>query len=207
MKHTVITIARGYGSGGKTLGHLLAKELGINCYDRELLKLASESSGINEDLFGRVDEKVKFLSLLRNSTKIYSGKVLPPESDGFTSDDNLFSLQAEIIKELAREESCVIIGRCADYVLKDFDHVIRLYFYAPEEACIKRVRDLNSGTDQEIIKKIRNTDKYRSDYYKYYTGNVWNDARNYDFCLNTASMSYEKLIEIVKSYIKTYIEE
>lgn len=207
MKHTVITIARGYGSGGRTLGLLLAKELGINCYDRELIRLASESSGINEALFGKIDEKVKISSLFRNFTKKYSGKVLPPESDGFTSNDNLFNIQAEIIKQLAAQESCVIIGRCADYILKDYDQVVRLYFYAPEEECIKRVRELNSGSDQEIIKKIHNTDKYRSDYYHYYTGREWNDARNYDFCLNTASMSYEKLIEIVKSYIKAYIEE
>ena len=111
MEHTVITIARSYGSGGRTLGKLLAKELGIHCYDRELLRMASEQSGINEALFGEVDEKVKSLPLFGISKKIYKGEIFPPESDDFVSDDNLFNYQAKIIKEVAAEESCVIIGR------------------------------------------------------------------------------------------------
>ncbi len=201
MEKTVITIARSYGSGGKTLGKLLAKELGINCYDRELLRLASDESGINEALFGEVDEKLKGMPIFRIAKKMYTGEVLGPESDDFVSNDNLFSYQAKVIKELAGEESCVIIGRCADYVLKDFDHVIRLFFYAPMEDCIARVMSQNGGTEKEIIKKIEKTDKYRSEYYKYYTGRDWNNARNYDFCLDTTSMSYEKLIQVVKAYI------
>ena len=188
MKHTVITIARSYGSGGRTLGKLLAKELGIHCYDRELLRMASEQSGINEALFGQVDEKVKSLPLFGISKKIYKGEVFPPESDDFVSDDNLFNYQAKVIKEVAAEESCVIIGRCADFILKDNPNVIRLFFYAPREDCITRVK----------------TQKYRSDYYKYHTGKDWNDSRNYDFCLNTASMSYEKLVAVVKAYIEQY---
>ena len=139
MKHTVITIARSYGSGGRTLGKLLAKELGIHCYDRELLRMASEQSGINEALFGQVDEKVKSLPLFGISKKIYKGEVFPPESDDFVSDDNLFNYQAKVIKEVAAEESCVIIGRCADFILKDNPNVIRLFFYAPREDCITRV--------------------------------------------------------------------
>ena len=133
MEHTVITIARGYGSGGRTLGKLLAEELGVNCYDRELLRMASEESGINEALFGEVDEKVKNMPLFGISKKIYKGEIFPPESDEFVSDDNLFNYQAKCIKELAKTESCVIIGRCADYILKDEAHVIKLFFYAPKE--------------------------------------------------------------------------
>ena len=97
MEHTVITIARSYGSGGRTLGKLLAKELGIHCYDRELLRMASEQSGINEALFGQVDEKIKSSPLFRISKKIYKGEVLPPDSDDFTSEDNLFNFQAQCI--------------------------------------------------------------------------------------------------------------
>ena len=201
MEHTVITIARSYGSGGKTLGKLLAKELGISCYDRELLRMASDASGINEALFGEVDEKVKSMPLFGISRKIYRGEIFPPDSDDFVSDDNLFNFQAKVIKELALQESCVIIGRCADYILKDYDHVIKLFFYAPREDCIARVKAQNGGTEREIIKKIERIDKYRSEYCRYHTGGDWNDARKYDFCLNTASMSYEKLVEVVKAYI------
>lgn len=201
MEHTVITIARGYGSGGKTLGGLLAKELGVHCYDRDLLRMASDESGISEALFGKVDEKLKTMPIFKIAKKVYKGEVFPPDSDEFISDDNLFNYQAKVIQEVAKAESCVIIGRCADYVLKNFDSVIRLYFYAPKEDCIARVKEQNGGNEKDIIKKIEKTDKYRSDYYKYYTGRDWNDARNYDFCLDTTIMSYEKLVEVVKSYI------
>lgn len=200
MKKIVITIARSYGSGGRTLGKLLAKDLGIACYDRELLRMASDDSGINEALFGEVDEKKKVP--LFKSSKPYTGQILPPESDGFVSDDNLFSLQAKIIKELAEKESCVIIGRCADYILKEREDVIRLFFYAPLKDCLVRAHQLSGEPEKELLKKIQKIDKYRADYYKYYTGKDWNDTRNYDFCLNTASMSYEKLIDVVKSYIE-----
>lgn len=203
---TVITIARSYGSGGKTLGKLLAEKMGINCYDREIIRMASDSSGINEELFGRVDEKLKkspLFGIVRSNP--YKGDgVIPPESSNFVSDDNLFNYQAQVIKELAEKESCVIIGRCADYVLKDNPNVIRLYLYAPLEDCVKRVMAQNSITEKETIKKIETIDKYRSDYYKYYTGKEWNDARNYDFCLNTTSMSYEKLIQVVENIISLY---
>ncbi|MGN0292168.1 MAG: AAA family ATPase [Lachnospiraceae bacterium] len=201
MGNTVITIARSYGSGGRTLGKLLAKELGISCYDRELIRMASDESGINEALFGEVDEKLKKSPLFRIVKRTYNGEVFPPDSGDFVSDDNLFNYQAKVIRQLAEEESCVIIGRCADYILKDYDNVISLYFYAPREDCIKRVQDISSEPVKEIEKKIDRIDKYRADYYKYYTGKDWNDARNYDFCLNTTSMSYEKLVEVVKSYI------
>lgn len=201
MEHTVITIARSYGSGGKTLGKLLAQELGIHCYDRELLRMASEQSGINEALFGQVDEKIKSMPLFRISKGIYKGEVLPPDSDDYTSEDNLFNFQAQCIKELAKTESCIIIGRCADFILKDDPNVIKLFFYAPREDCIKRAMTQNGGIEKEIIKKIEKRDKYRSDYYKYHTGRDWNDARNYDFCLNTASTSYEQLVKVVKDYI------
>ena len=201
MEHTVITIARSYGSGGRTLGKLRAKELGIHCYDRELLRMAPEQSGINEALFGQVDEKIKSSPLFRISKKIYKGEVLPPDSDDFTSEDNLFNFQAQCIKELARTESCIIIGRCADFILKDEPNVIKLFFLDCREDRIRRTKAQNGGTEKDIIKKIEKRDKYRSDYYKYHTGRDWNDARNYDFCLNTSSTSYEKLVKVVKDYI------
>ncbi len=202
MKNTVITIARSYGSGGRTLGKLLAEELHINCYDRELLRMASDESGINEALFGAADEKKKNQSLFRIAQKIYKGEIFPPDSDVFTSDDNLFNYQAKVIKELAASESCVIIGRCADFVLKDFDNITRLFLYAPKENCIQRILNQEGGDEKEISKKIDKIDKYRAEYYRYYTGRNWYDARNYDFCIDTSSRSYSNLIGLVKSYIE-----
>ena len=202
MKNTVITIARSYGSGGRTLGKLLAEELHINCYDRELLRMASDESGINEALFGAADEKKKNQSLFRIAQKIYKGEIFPPDSDVFTSDDNLFNYQAKVIKELAASESCVIIGRCADFVLKDFDNITRLFLYAPKENCIQRILNQEGGDEKEISKKIDKIDKYRAEYYRYYTGRNWYDARNYDFCIDTSSRSYSNLTGLVKSYIE-----
>ncbi|MCI6242650.1 MAG: cytidylate kinase-like family protein [Lachnospiraceae bacterium] len=202
MEHTVITIARSYGSGGRTLGKKLAEELGIDCYDRELIRMASDESGINEALFGKADEKLQKMPLFHIAKKHYNGEVLTPDSDEFVSNDNLFNYQAKIIQEVAKEESCIIIGRCADYLLRDKDYVKRLFFYAPKKDCIARVKEQNGGTEKEIEKKIERIDKYRADYYKYYTGNEWNDVRNYDFCLDTSSLSYDKLIQVVKAYLQ-----
>ena len=202
MEHTVITIARSYGSGGRTLGKKLAEELGIDCYDRELIRMASDESGINEALFGKADEKLQKMPLFHIAKKHYNGEVLTPDSDEFVSNDNLFNYQAKIIQEVAKEESCIIIGRCADYLLRDKDYVKRLFFYAPKKDCIARVKEQNGGTAKEIEKKIERIDKYRADYYKYYTGNEWNDVRNYDFCLDTSSLSYDKLIQVVKAYLQ-----
>ena len=202
MEHTVITIARSYGSGGRTLGKKLAEELGIDCYDRELIRMASDESGINEALFGKADEKLQKMPLFHIAKKHYNGEVLTPDSDEFVSNDNLFNYQAKIIQEVAKEESCIIIGRCADYLLRDKDYVKRLFFYAPKTDCIARVKEQNGGTEKEIEKKIERIDKYRADYYKYYTGNEWNDVRNYDFCLDTSSLSYDKLIQVVKAYLQ-----
>ena len=201
MEKMVITIARSYGSGGRTLGKKLADVFGIHCYDRELLRMASDESGINEALFGEADENLKRMPLFRIAKDAYKGEVFGPDSDNFTSQENLFRYQAKVIRRLADTESCIIIGRCADYVLKGRDDVARLFFYASEENCIRRVIDQQGVGEREAIERIARIDKFRANYYKFFTGHDWNDVRNYDFCIDTASMSYEKLIRVVKAYL------
>lgn len=202
MSRYVITIARGYGSGGRTIGKMLAKELGVNCYDREILRLASDDSGINEELFAKADEKLKVSMLYKVAKNVYKGELIPPDSDRFVSNDNLFNYQAKVLKELAEKESYVVVGRCADFILKDRTNVIKIFVHAPLEHCVDVVEDMSSMTRKEIEQFILKTDKYRSDYYKHYTGNDWNDARNYDLCLNTNEISFEKSVEIVKNYME-----
>lgn len=204
MDNFVITIARQYGSGGRTVGEMLAKKLGIGYYDKDIIRIASEDSGIHETLFGRVDEYTSARRPLFGKKGIYSGELIPPQSKDFTSDENLFNYQAKVIRELAEEESCIIIGRCADYVLKDDPNVLRLFFFAPKEDCIVRVMEHDGITGRDAENKIEKIDKHRADYYKYYTGKDWYDARNYDFCLDTTSMGYEKLVEVVKNFIEVY---
>lgn len=201
MNKYVITIARGYGSGGRTIGQMLSKELGIPYYDRDLLRLASDDSGINEKLFAKADEKLKKSLLYKIAHNVYKGEIIPPDSDDFVSNDNLFNYQAKIIKELANTESCIIIGRCADFVLKDYENVVRLFVHAPETDCIKNVKDIMDKSDKEIEKLIASTDKRRSDYYQYYTGRDWQDAKNYDLCLNSGHLGFQKCVDIVKAYL------
>ena len=202
MENVVITIARQYGSGGKTIGAMLAKDLGINCYSREILKLASDESGINERLFGQKDERLKIPSWFKPLERPYEGDLIPPESSGFVSDDNLFNYQAKIIKDLAGIESCVIVGRCADYVLRNYPNVISVFIHADSEFCIERALERNSMTRKEMEKFIAKTDKFRGDFYKYHTGREWTDARNYDLCLDSGKLGFEKCVEEIKSYKK-----
>lgn len=202
-KNIVITIARQYGSGGKTVGRMLAKELGFNCYGRELVRMASEDSGINERLFGQVDESIKrsFLQKMANIKNIYDGELLPPESDGFVSDDNLFNYQAKIIKELADTENCVIIGRCADFVLRSYDNCLSIFVHGSKAFCLARAMERNSMTPREMQKFIEKTDKYRGDYYKYHTGHSWYDARNYDLCLDSSKLGFDGCVEAIKAHM------
>ena len=202
MDNIVITIARQYGSGGKTIGKMIAEELGIPFYSRDILRLASEDSGISEGLFGEADEKLKNNPLLRLTTNVYDGDLIPPESDDFVSDKNLFNYQAKIIKQLAETQSCVIVGRCADYVLKDYPNVMSVFVHADEDFCFDRAMERNSMTPKEMKKFIAKVDKYRGDYYRYYTGRNWTDARNYDLCLDCGKLGFDKCMEEILAYRK-----
>ncbi len=198
----VITIARQYGSGGRTVGEMLSKDMGIHYYDKELIKLASEESGINERLFVNADEKIKMTKLFKMVKNIYTGQLIPPESDDFVSDKNLFNYQAKVIKNLAEEESCVIVGRCADYVLKDYDNVLSVFVHAPKDYCMEQAARKVSMPSKELEKYIAKIDKRRADYYKFYTGREWTDARNYDLCLDSSKLGFERCVEEIKAYIK-----
>ena len=202
MDKIVVTIARQYGSGGKTIGYKLADQLGIKAYSQEILKLASEDSGINEALFNQVDEKLKNTLLFRIMKKEYKGELIPPESDDFLSNQNLFNYQAKIIKDLAEAGPCVIIGRCGDYILRDFPNVVRTFIYASPEYNLRQVVERGAHSGRDVEKFIQKTDKRRSDYYHYYTGHEWSDARNYDLCLNSEKLGDEGCVETIKAYIR-----
>lgn len=204
MGNVVITIARHFGSGGKTIGEMLAKELGINCYSLEIIKMASEESGISEALFNQADERLKRtpLSTRLGSTKAeYTGDLIAPGSSQFVSDKNLFNYQAKVMRDLAEKESCVIIGRAADYVLKGNPNVVSVFVHASKEYCIRQTIERHAYTGNDVEKFIEKTDRYRSDFYRYYTGQEWHDARNYDLCLNSERLGFEGCVDEIKSYI------
>ena len=206
MENFVIAITRTSGSGATSIGRILAKNLGVELYDRNLLRLASDDSGISQELFARADEDQKQSLLFRVSQKVYKGGVIPPEREDFTSNNNLFNYQAKIIKELAAKESCVIIGRCADYVLRDYPNVMSVFIHADRKFCLDRSMERNSMTEKEMQRYIEKTDEYRGDFYRYHTGHEWADARNYDLCLNSGKLGFEKCVEEIKAYMKIRFE-
>lgn len=208
MDNFVITIARGFGSGGKEIGMRLSQKLGIPCYERELLAMASKESGIDESLFVEVDEKLRGSYIKKLLTKMPNANLVEPSDKDFISDVNLFNIQAQIIKELARTESCIVIGKCADYLLSDRFNVVSVYVEAGFEDCVKSIMDKMHVTYERAAYLIKKTDKYRANYYKYYTyGTKWNNPLNYDLTLNTSNMTREECVEVIAGLVKTRFGE
>ena len=201
MKNYIVTIARGFGSGGRTIGAMLANELGIGYYDKDISRMASDKSGISEGLFNLSDERVS--ESIFSRPKQYKGELITPDKADFTSSDNLFNYQASVINSLADSgESCVIVGRCADYVLRDRKNVFRLFIHADLETCIRNTMNVMGITSRsEAEKLIKKTDKERAAYYKAKTGRNWDYVGNYDLILDTSDMDFESCVKIIRGYI------
>ena len=202
-KHYVITIERQYGSGGRITGMRLAEELGIHYYDEEILKMTSETSAIGEQYFRLADEKAGNNLLYRTVTNM-KPELSAPVKDGhkLTSPENLFRFQSELIRELADNESCIIIGRCADYVLKDHDNCVHVFVCGDMDSKVQRMMHSYSLEESAAVERIKETDKQRKKYYSYYTGGDWEAASNYDLCLNTGTMTIEEAAEQILFYLK-----
>lgn len=194
MENYVITIARGYGSGGKEIGTKLSEKLGIPLIDRELLQMASDVSGISESLFNISDEKVKKTLFLKRAD--YSS-ICTPENKNFISDTNLFNYQAKVLRIMAQRESFIVIGRAANYVLRTFPNVVSINIQAPFEYCVMSIMSRLGITREEAEKEIKSIDRYRKDFYKYYTGNKWNDIENFDLFLNSARNDQEECVDVI----------
>lgn len=203
MDNFVVTFARGFGTGGKEIASKLAKDLGVHCYENRILTLASQMSGLDEKLFRQVNEKIVkqegFSSFLKGLPR---AKKYIARNEKFISDDKLFEYQSEIIKNLAETESCVIVGKCADYVLRDRHNVVSIYIEAPRDFCLRRTME-NMGVTKEVAAStITQTDQYRADYYKYYTkGNYWTNPVNYDLTINSARAGIEGSVKLIEDYL------
>ncbi len=202
MERFVIALTRTCGSGGTTISKMLADDYGIDMYDRKLLRLASEDSGINEALFANADELTRNSLLYRVSKKLYHGELIPPESNNFTSDQNLFNYQAKVLKELAERESYICVGRACDYILKDFPNVLKVFVYAPTDICIENEMKRQGIERKAAEKYVNSNNKFRREYYKYHTGRIWEDPYNYDLCLNTGDLTHDQAVAIIKAYVK-----
>lgn len=200
MQKFVITIARGFGSGGKEIGVKLAERLGIPCYEQQILRMASESSGINEALFNLADEKIDIADKLKGLPFHY---VVEPSDKRFTSNNNLFNIQSELIRRLADRTSFIVIGKCADYVLRDYCNVASFYIEAPRADCVASIVKKMGVSENEAHRLIEKTDKYRADYYKHYTnGNYWTNPVNYDMTLNSSRVGRDRCVDVMENYIK-----
>lgn len=203
MDNVVITVARGFGSGGKRIASCVAKDLGIHCYENRILTLASQMSGVDEELFAEVNEKVRGKSFFQS---LISGlpRTRTPKTEGeFHSDDRLFEIQKQIIENLADTESCVIVGKCADWILRDRQNVISIYIEAPRDYCRKEIMERMNVSEEVADRSITQTDKYRAEYYKHYSGgNYWTNPVNYDLTLNSQRVGFDKCVRVIEDYIK-----
>ena len=200
----VICIARGFGSGGKTIAGRVAERLGIPCYEDQILTMASERSGLNEQLFREVDERLRGSAIVRRLHALpnHLQEALPNERR-FTSDENLFAIQASIIRDLAASQSCVIVGKCADVVLANRSNVAALFIHADEAHAVASIMQRCQVDEQRAREMIRKTDRYRSDYYRFYSrGRAWMDPGNWDLVLNTGRIGRTRTVDVICDYVE-----
>ena len=198
----IITIGRQYGSAGYEIGKKLAEELGVQIYDKEMLKRAAKESGMCEELFETHDEKPTSSFLYSLIMDTYSLGYSPSGYADMPINHKVFLAQFDTIKKIASEGPCVLVGRCADYALEEHKDVINIFIYADMEQRIRRIArkyDLSDAKAKDVIIK---TDKKRASYYNYYTNKEWGDAKGYDLCLNSSKLGVDGTVKAILEYIK-----
>lgn len=200
----VINIGRQLGSGGRTIGRMLAKELGLDYYDKEILDIAARESGFCTEIFERSDENKGFfqsffgnvMPVFGHATDFYQSQI---------SDENLFRLQSDAIrKAVAKGRGGVFIGRCADYVLRDYPNCLNIFLSADSEERIAMIASRQQVSEAEARKLMQRGDERRATYYNYYATGRWGEAANYHLCINTSKLGLEKTAQSILQYIKAY---
>ena len=200
--NTVVTIARQYGSGGREIGLRVAEKLGVKCYDKELLDRAAKESGICQELFEHHDEKPTNSFLYSLVMDTYS---FGYSSGAFTDmpiNHKVFLAQFDAIKKIASEESCVMVGRCADYALSEHPGTISIFVHADLDKRIDRISRKYELSPAQAKDRIQKTDKQRSSYYNYYTSKKWGDANSYHLCLDSGILGIEGCVEMILKAIE-----
>ena len=198
----IVTIARQFGSGGREIGEELSKKLGVKFYDKELISIAAKESNIAPEIFENVDEKATNSLLYSLSLGLYSFSNTYSVGDNLPVNDKLYILQHKIIKKVADEGPCVIVGRCADHILRDRNDVLRVFIYADLDFRVKRAIDLKGVKPSKAEQVVQKTDKSRSNYYNFYSGKKWGLTENYDLCINRTKLTCEQVADIIESYLK-----
>lgn len=198
MSNLIITIGRQFGSGGRQIGKRLAEELGIDFYDRALITAAAKKSGFSEELFEMMDKRAT--NSLLYSLSMFGGSGV----NGMSLTDQLYLTQANLIREFADKGSCVIVGRCADHVLREYPNRFDIFISAPIE---DRIRRIQSSPDREFEgnkspqSTLEKMDKQRATYYNYYTGKVWGKADHYDLCINAGRLGIDRSVELILNFV------
>lgn len=190
-KNIVITIAREYGSGGRYIGKLVANKLEMKLYDKNFITKVAAETGLSEEYIKENEQKRKTLAGLNNGYYV-----------GLNNSDELFIKETEIIKQIAEKESCVIIGRCADFILKDKENVLKVFVYSDMENKIKRATQFYGLNKEKAEKEIKSINKLRANHYKYYTEREWNNHENYDICINSDEIGVEKAADLICDMVK-----
>ena len=201
MNNFVITIGRQLGSGGKEIAEILARELGVKLYDKTLLQEASRESGIDAEVFEMADERESgsfFGSLFSIHGSI--SEYMPGES--FLDSNKLFEIQSEAIRNIAENESCIIVGRCAEYVLREHPAMISIFITADYNDRVSRIMNSNGLEQEAAIEFIEKGDKKRRSYHDYYATTHWGEARCYDLCVNSSRLGLEGTVTLLKQFIK-----
>lgn len=198
----VITIGRTFGSGGRALGRLIAERLGINFYDKELLVRAAQKAGYNIEYFEKNDERAPRIlgGIIPFSMGFYPMSWL---GDSVNSSDGIYKAQSDFIHELAETEPCVIVGRSADYILRDCPNVINIFVHAPEADCARRIMErLESATTEEAVALARKSNKLRANFYNFYTDKRWGDAAGYHLCIDSSTLPLEDIADYIIDYVR-----
>ena len=201
--HYVINLGRQLGSGGKEIGEKLAQALNIAFYDKELIQLASDESGLCKDFFEKADERAQqtLLGGLFSGRFSFIGDGAIPYGS-FLNNDSLFKIQSDVIRSLAENQSCLFVGRCADYILRDHPRHINIFISASKEARIERLMHLHEITEEQAEEMIEKADRKRSAYYNYYSYKTWGAAAPYHLCVDSSVMGIDKTVDFILHFVK-----
>ena len=200
-KNIVISIGRQFGAGGRRVGQALAKELGIAYYDKELIMEAAKEFGFAPVFFEENDEK----------SASFAGNVLQwmesfvtngMGSKNYLSQDTLFEMQSGVVRKVAEKHSCVIVGRCSDYVLRDYPNCVSVFLHSSDEDRIRRIRERSGLTEEEAISKMRMQDKKRAAYYNFYSSKTWGESATYTLSIDVSSIGVEQTVQLIMFYLR-----
>ena len=199
MTNKIITISREYGSGGRTVGELLAKKLGLPFYDKEMVNAMAEECGFSHDFIEEIGEYASVTNSFLFSIAVSSR--LEGTTNMMSAADQLYACQANYIRELADKGPCVIVGRCADYILRDHPDVFHAFCYADMDFRAKHMAEHYGKAQNNMPKWLKEKDNRRKVYYKHYTGRNWGDPHNYDICLNTSLLTIEGAADVLANIV------